>query len=118
MGNSMLKNMKANKRNEEQQDDVDVLKKKKKKKKNKNKNKNINQLQQQTPSIDTSGIKQMLAMVKGVKDPSALFNMLAQQNPMVAQALQLAQGGNPMQIAEGMANKLGINFNDLKNQLL
>lgn len=56
---------------------------------------------------------QMMNMIQGGANPQNVINLLAQNNPQMAQAIQMLQGKSPQQMEQIMrtmcANK-GINF--------
>ena len=59
------------------------------------------------------------AMQKG-QNPMALMQSMAQQNPQVAQALQMVQGRSPQQLqqmAQNMARERGIDLNQMLRQM-
>lgn len=59
------------------------------------------------------------AMQKG-QNPMALMQSMAQQNPQVAQALQMMQGKSPQQLremAQNMAQERGVDLNQMLRQM-
>ena len=59
------------------------------------------------------------AMHKG-RNPMALMQTMAQQNPQVAQALQMMQGKSPQQLqsmAQNMARERGVDLNQMLRQM-
>ena len=59
------------------------------------------------------------AMQKG-QNPMALMQTMAQQNPQVAQALQMMQGKSPQQLqsmAQNMARERGVDLNQMLRQM-
>lgn len=65
----------------------------------------------------------VLALVQAMqqgRNPMALMQTMAQQNPQVAQALQVMQGKSPQQLrlmAQNMAHERGIDLNEMIRQL-
>lgn len=60
-------------------------------------------------------MKQMQSMCGG--NMGAMFQQLAQANPQMAQAMQMARSGNPEQIVRQMCQQRGIDFNAFMNAL-
>lgn len=59
------------------------------------------------------------AMQKG-RNPINLMQAMAQQNPQVAQALQMMQGKSPQQLqsmAQNMARERGVDLNQMLRQI-
>lgn len=59
------------------------------------------------------------AMQRG-GNPMALMQTMAQQNPQVAQALQMMQGKSPQQLqqmAQNMARERGVDLNQMLRQM-
>lgn len=67
--------------------------------------------------IDIAGIKNMLGMLKGAKNPQAAIAMLAQQNPQFAQVMQMCQGQDLNAVAKQMCQSAGLDFDSLVAQL-
>ena len=59
------------------------------------------------------------AMQQG-RNPMALMQSMAQQNPQVAQTLQMIQGKSPQQLqqmAQNMARERGVDLNQMLRQM-
>lgn len=79
---------------------------------------------QQSNAPRTSGMtdgvamfKRMAGMLNSAKDPQAVLNMLAQQNPQVREIMQMCQGKNPREIFVQECKNRGINPDQLIQQL-
>lgn len=65
----------------------------------------------------------VLALVQAMqqgRNPMALMQAMAQQNPRVAQALQMMQGKSPQQLqrmAQNMARERGVDLNQMLRQM-
>ena len=65
----------------------------------------------------------VLALVQAMqqgRNPMALMQTMAQQNPQVAQALQMMQGKSPQQLqmmAQNMARERGVDLNQMLRQM-
>ena len=65
----------------------------------------------------------VLALVQAMhqgQNPMALMQTMAQQNPQVAQALQMMQGKSPQQLrqmAQNMAQERGVDLNQMLRQM-
>ena len=59
----------------------------------------------------------LIGMIRGAQNPQAFLQQQAQSNPMIAKALQMTQGRDPMQVAQNLAREQGIDLNQLKQQL-
>lgn len=62
-------------------------------------------------------IKQMMGMLNGVQNPQAILQQVAQQNPQLAQVMQMCQGKNPQEVFYQMCNQRGINPDEILNAL-
>ena len=62
-------------------------------------------------------IKRMVGMLNGVQSPEKALQMLAQQNPLLAQVMQMTNGRDPRQVFYEMCNHRGVNPDDILNQL-
>ena len=64
-------------------------------------------------------IRQMMGMIKSAKDPQAMLNQLAMNNPNLKQALDLTQqyGGDSMRAFQETAKQMGIDPNEIMNML-
>jgi len=63
-----------------------------------------------------NGMMELIGMIKGAGNPMAYLQQQAQNNPVIARALQMTQGRNPMQVAENLAREQGIDLNQFKAQ--
>ena len=65
----------------------------------------------------------VLALVQAMqqgRNPMALMQTMAQQNPQVAQALQMMKGKSPQQLqqmAQNMARERGVDLNQMLRQM-
>lgn len=65
----------------------------------------------------------VLALVQAMqqgRNPMALMQSMAQQNPQVAQALQMMHGKSPQQLqsmAQNMARERGVDLNQMLRQM-
>ena len=65
----------------------------------------------------------VLALVQAMqqgRNPMALMQTMAQQNPQVAQALQMMHGKSPQQLqsmAQNMARERGVDLNQMLRQM-
>ena len=65
----------------------------------------------------------VLALVQAMqqgRNPMALMQAMAQQNPQVAQALQMMHGKSPQQLqsmAQNMARERGVDLNQMLRQI-
>ena len=65
----------------------------------------------------------VLALVQAMqqgRNPMALMQTMAQQNPQVAQALQMMHGKSPQQLqsmAQNMARERGVDLNQMLRQI-
>lgn len=62
-------------------------------------------------------IKRMVGMLNGVQSPEKALQMLAQQNPLMAQVMQMTSGRDPKQVFYEMCSQKGVNPDDILNQL-
>lgn len=83
-------------------------------------------MQQQAPQMQGANfgnnpaiqqIKQMMNTLRGTQNPQAILQQVAQQNPQMAQIMQMCQGKNPQDVFYQMCNQRGINPNDILNAL-
>ena len=58
--------------------------------------------------MDIQQIMQLFGAVRGSGNPMAILQQMAGNNPMMAQALKMAQGGDPRRIVENLAKERGI----------
>lgn len=71
------------------------------------------------PPMNNPVLTLVQAMQQG-RNPMALMQTMAQQNPQVAQALQMVQGKSPQQLqmmAQNMARERGIDLNQMLRQM-
>lgn len=61
--------------------------------------------------------QRMAQMLKGVNNPEAAMMQLAQQNPQVAQIMQMCQGKNPKEVFLQECQRRGIDPQQIMNQL-
>lgn len=61
--------------------------------------------------------QRMAQMLKGIKNPEAAMMQLAQQNPQVAQIMQMCQGKNPKEVFLQECQRRGIDPQQIMNQL-
>ena len=82
-------------------------------------NNNIGNMQfnNATPNPNIAQFKNMISMLKTASNPTAMLQMLSQNNPQLAQVMQLCQGKNPEQVFRSMCAQKGINPDDIINQL-
>lgn len=80
----------------------------------------MNQLPAQQPAINPAviqSVKRMMNMLQAAQNPEAAINMLAQNNPMMAQVIQLCQGKDPKEVFYNMCHQQGVNPDYILNQL-
>lgn len=58
----------------------------------------------------------MAMMFKGMKNPEIMAQQMVNSNPQLQQLIQ-ANGGNPEQAFNNIANQMGVNPNDILNML-
>lgn len=77
----------------------------------------LQQLARTNPMLNQ--IKQMMDMVRTAQDPNAMLNRLAQNNPLLKQAMDIISqhGGDADKAFRTVAEKNGINPEDLMNIL-
>lgn len=78
---------------------------------------NIPQAQPTAQVGNLAPLKNMMTMLNGAQNPQAALNMIAQQNPQMAQVMQLVQGRNPQEVFYEMCKQKGVNPDDILNQL-
>ena len=61
--------------------------------------------------------QRMVHMLKGAQNPDATVMQLAQQNPQVAQVMQMCQGKNPKEVFLQECQKRGIDPQQIMGQL-
>ena len=64
-------------------------------------------------------VRQMMQMVQSAGNPSAMLQMLAQQNPQVRQAMSIIQqaGGDPQRAFYAMCQQRGVDPQQIINAL-
>ena len=79
----------------------------------------LQQLGRNQMSQGMGPIKQMMNMVRAAKDPQAMLNMLAMQNPQLKQVMDIVQkhGGDPMAAFKATAEEMGVNPDEIMNML-
>lgn len=63
-----------------------------------------------------ANIKQMISSIKGIQNPQAMLNQMAQQNPQL-NAILKASNGNYEQAFRSMAQQLNVNPEEIINML-
>ena len=74
-----------------------------------------NQLNQRNQQLPNNNVQQFVQMIKNTNNPQQLLNNMAKQNPQISQIIQTLNTSNmtPKQLFMSMANKQGINPNDI-----
>ena len=64
-------------------------------------------------------IKNMMQMVKAAKNPQAMMQMMAQQNPQISQVMNFVQqnGGDPKMAFYKLAEQRGVNPDEVLQML-
>lgn len=62
-------------------------------------------------------IKNMMQIFNSAQNPQAAINMLAQQNPQMAQVMNLVGGRNPQEVFYELCKQKGVNPDDILKQL-
>lgn len=65
-------------------------------------------------------IMQMMGMLQNSKNPMAVMQKLAGQNPQLKQIMEMTQGKTPQQIqqmAENLAKQKGVNLQEFMQQM-
>lgn len=62
-------------------------------------------------------IKQIMNMLNGVQNPQAILQQVAQQNPQLAQVMQMCNGRNPQEVFYQLCQQRGVNPDDILNAL-
>lgn len=67
----------------------------------------------------TGKIKQMMGMVRNAQNPQAMLNQMMNSNPNLKQAMDFINqsGGDPKAAFYSMADKMGVNPQDILNML-
>ena len=60
-----------------------------------------------------TAIADIIRMLSGSPNPAALMNMLARQNPQVAQAMNMCRGKNPRDVFFAECKSRGIDPNEI-----
>lgn len=78
----------------------------------------LNNTPQQTQAIpNLAHFKQMLSMLNSQPNPNAMLQQMVQQNPQLANVLQLAQTRNPQELFYQMCKEKGVDPNTILSQL-
>lgn len=72
-----------------------------------------NPFKQNMPVGNLSQFKNMINMLNAAQNPQAALNMLAQQNPQVAQAMNMCRGKNPRDVFFAECKNRGIDPNEI-----
>lgn len=72
----------------------------------------------QTRSVNSlpNNVKNMINMIKGMKNPQAMAQQMINQNPQLKSAIQMA-GGNPEKAFKNMAQQMNVNPDEIMNML-
>ena len=65
-------------------------------------------------------LMQIVQALRASQNPEAVLRQMANQNPMVSQALKIIEGKNPQQInqiAANMARERGMDYNQFSQQI-
>ena len=64
-------------------------------------------------------VKQMMNMVRTARDPQAVLNQLAANNPQMKQVMDIVQqyGGDPMRALRETAGQMGFSSDEIMNML-
>ena len=62
-------------------------------------------------------LKQLMNMVQSSGNPQQMLAQMAQQNPQLAQVMDMCKNGNPQQMFYALCQQKGVNPNDILNQL-
>lgn len=60
-------------------------------------------------------LKQIIAMVRNSNNPMAMLQTMAQSNPQINQVLQMCQGKNAEEVFYSMAQRMGVNPQEVLN---
>ena len=79
----------------------------------------MNPLLQNLPNPQLQQIKSMYRLMQGAKNPQAMLQQMASQNPNMKQVLDLVNqnGGDAQKAFYALAQQKGVNPNDILNQL-
>lgn len=61
-------------------------------------------------------IKQLYGMFRTASNPQAMLSQLAQQNPQMAQVLQMCNGRNPQEVFYQMCKQQNVDPNSILSQ--
>ena len=66
-----------------------------------------------------SKVKQMMGMVNGAQNPNAMLNQMMSSNPQLKQIMDVVKenGGDPKTAFYSMADKMGVDPQDILNML-
>lgn len=62
-------------------------------------------------------IQKMMGYMRGVQNPGAMLQNMAQNNPNIKKALDMCNGRNPKDVFMEICQKNGMNPNDIVNKL-
>lgn len=65
----------------------------------------------------SSNLKNMVGMMKSAKNPQAMLNQMASQNPQMKTILDMVQGRNPKQVFLDACREKGKDPNDILSML-
>ena len=79
----------------------------------------LQQLGGRAASPQMGQIKNMMQMVKAAKNPQAMMQMMAQQNPQISQVMNFVQqnGGDPKTAFYKLAEQRGVNPDEVLQML-
>ena len=79
----------------------------------------LSMLNQNRVSSQIQPIKNALNMVRAAQNPQLMMNQLMQKNPMYSQVQQIIQqnGGDPQKAFYSLAQQMGVDPNQILNQL-
>jgi len=77
----------------------------------------LQQIAKSSPMM--SKVKQLMGMVNGSQNPQAMLNQMMMQNPQLKQVMDYVQqsGGDPKTAFYSMADKMGVNPQDILDML-
>lgn len=62
-------------------------------------------------------VKQMMNMFRAASNPQQILMQAAQQNPAIGTVMQMCNGKNPKDVFYEQCKKMGVNPDDIINQL-
>ena len=62
-------------------------------------------------------VKRMMNMFRAVSNPQQMLMQAAQQNPAIGTVMQMCNGKNPKDVFYEQCQKMGVNPDDIINQL-